>query len=745
MTITNSKASFSIGQAMNRTDGPAKVQGQATYAAEHQLDAKPLIGWVVTSKVASGQIESIDASKAEQSEGVSAVLNYTNSPAQLQFGKPEDEGRFTQSRAMLNDTKIRYFGWPVALVIANTLEQARYAASLVEVKVRADKVTLFTQAEQAQQTPDELDGGLDADASAGDIASALAGSDQSINVTYQTPSQVSAAMEPHACIANYDGTNLTVYTSIQFVATAVEAIATTLNMDKSKVRIICPYVGGGFGSKLGVHAETILACLGAIHMRCPVKVVATRRQVFHLAPHRGNSYQDMRLGVMNSGHLSGIEHKSYMPMARGYAFAEPTGAGARSTYQADAISSTHRVKEVDMPTIDSTRSPGDAIGSLAFESAIDELAKQIDMDPVEFRMLNMPTKHPISGLPFSSHQLKACLQTGAQKFGWQARNQGNKDNDEEWLTGFGVASAIRMNMITPCSVKLELSAAGNINVSTDMTDVGTGTYTILTQIVSDFFSLATDRIQVDLGNSHSPESCGSGGSFGASSCGSATLKACKQLNEKIQRLCFSTTSQDRVILAGQTITLPDSEVNKTRAVQLDSLKQQLGGGTIQTTAHIEPGQGHEDYEQFSYGAHFAKVEVNKTTGEVKLIKQLGVFSAGRILNSKTAASQLKGGMVWGAGYALREELYTDTRDGSFINCDFAEYHLPVNRDIGEVEVHFIEEPDYKACELGSKGIGELGITGAGAAIANAVADATGVRVRSFPITLDKLFPAFEDS
>lgn len=738
MTTINSNGSVLIGQPINRIDGPAKVRGQATYAAEHQLATKPLIGWVVTSQVATGQIDSIDTRRAVQSEGVRAVLDFTNAPSQMEYGQPEEEGRFTQSRAMLNDNKIRYFGWPVALVIAKTLEQARYAASLIDVKVSSTEPALFTEAEQAQQTPNQLDGGLDADASVRDISNALEGAEQTLNMTYQTPSQVSAAMEPHACIADYDGSSLTVYMSVQFVATAVQAIATTLNMNKKNINVISPFVGGGFGSKLGVHPETILACLGAIHMHRPVKVVATRRQVFNLAPHRGNSYQNIRLGVMQTGKLVAIDHKSYMPMARNYSFAEATGAGARSTYQADAISSAHRVKQVDMPTIDSTRSPGDAIGSLAFESAIDELATQLNMDPVQFRIMNMPTKHPVSGLPFSSHQLEACLETGAEKFDWNVRK---KNSNDEVLSGYGVACAIRLNAIAPCSVKMELTNTGNINVATDMTDIGTGTYTILTQIISDFFALAIDRINVDLGNSNSPQSCGSGGSFGASSCGSATLKACRQLNEKIQQLYFSKTTEEHVTFDKKRIILLSSNGRDSESVQLESIKATLTGGIVDTTAHIEPGKEHDDYEQFSYGAHFAKVEVNRITGEVKLLRQLGIFSAGRILNAKTAASQLKGGMVWGAGYALREEIYSDHRDGSFVNCDFAEYHLPVNRDIGEVEVHFIEEPDYKACELGSKGIGELGITGAGAAIANAVANATGIRVRSFPITLDKLFPA----
>lgn len=708
----NQHARVSIGDTLNRTDGPKKVTGQAHYAAERIGDKQPLIAWVVESPVAYGKVENVDISGALSTDGVHAVLNAENSLPQRPFGEPEDEGRFTQSRALLNSPEIRYHGFPVALVIADTIEIARYAASLVKISYNRGEPALLHEFDQAEETPDSLDGGFDPDVSVEDAQSVFNNAAHTIDAMYTTPSQISAAMEPHACIADYDGTTLTVKMSVQIVASAVEALANTLKLDKDNVHISSPFVGGGFGSKLGVHNDAVLASLGAMHVKRPVKLALSRRQVFRQTPHRGNSWQRIALGAQHEGRLAAVIHQSAMPMARGYEFAEAPGAGARVTYQFDALKSTHRVKTCDVATIDSTRAPGDAIGSLAFECAVDELADKIGMDPLQFRINNMPDKEPFSGKPFSSFHLKQCLEQGAEEFGW--RNAKNKGHSH-LRRGQGVASAIRLNMITPCEADVVLSRNGDVLVETDMTDIGTGTYTILAQIVCETLDVPLSRVTVNLGDSRSPASCGSGGSFGASSAGMAVLKACQALKKK----------------AGSIDSPPAEAFDKNNE--------------IRAHAAIEAPEGHDKYAQYSTGAHFAEVEVNTVTGEVRLIRQHGVFSAGRILNHKTAASQLQGGMIWGAGYALMEQLHQNHDDGSFANPDFADYHIPTHRDIAELSLSFIEEPDYEACELGSKGIGELGICGAGAAIANAVFDACGVRVRDFPLTPDKVLKGLLDN
>ena len=727
----------SVGQPLDRVDGPLKVTGQATYAAEHSFPEHPLVGCIVEAKIPAGRVAGFDTRAAEASTGVVAVLTYENSPPQNPFGSPEDEGRFTQSRAMLCGDRVRYHGFPIALVIADTLANARHAAELIGVTYEATEAVIEAGME-ADEVPAELDGGSEADASHGDFDQAYGESEVTLDVTYTTPNQAAAAMEPHAAIADFDGDRLQVYMSVQLVGPSVKALANTLKLDPSKVHVISPYIGGGFGSKLGVHNETVLACLGALHLQRPVKVVQSRRNVFHNAPHRGNSVQRIRLGATAAGKLRAIGHESFMPKARDYDFAEPTGASARTSYAADAVMSRHRVKSVDMPLFDSCRAPGHAIGSLAFESAIDEMAGRCNMDPLEFRLKNMPDNDPVTGQPFASHDLGGCLREGAEKFGWHERPQqpGTRTEGRK-LVGYGVASTVRVNSIQPSKTTIRLAPDGILTAWADMTDIGTGTYTILTQIAASGLGLPADRVIIKLGDSDYPPSSGSGGSFGAGSSGSALQDACEKMRARlldIAKARFGLSHQDT-----DEARFEDGAIYwGGQKLDLIELVRKAGNEPIEVEGSVEPGEAQEKYSQHSFGAQFAEVHVDRDTGEVKIQRILGVFSAGRILNHKTAHSQLLGGMVWGLSYALLEELMLDNRYGAFMNRDLAEYHIPVNRDIPPIDIHFREEPDLRSNPLGSKGIGELSICGAGAAVANAVYNATGIRVREFPITLDKI-------
>ena len=735
-----------LGKPISRVDGILKVTGQARYAAEQQFDEKPLIGWLVSSDTAIGEITQLSTDKAESAEGVHAVLTYKNAGPLKPFSKPASESRFTQSRAVLNEPHIRHFGAPVALVIADTLEQARYAASLVEYTIDAGTPDLLLSPDQATTVPDSLDGGFEADVESGN-------SDHdknavSVDADYTTPSQISAAMEPHATIANFDGDKLTVYTSVQIIASAVEALAVTFELDAENIEVRSPFIGGGFGSKLGLHYDAVLACLGARYLKRPVKVVLSRRQVFYNSPHRGNSFQSMQLSCNREGLLGDITHHSAMPRAKGYEFAEATGAGARVTYRAEHIKSTHRIKDADIPLIDSTRSPGDAIGSLAFESAIDELALKAGIDPLTFRLKNLPQVHPVSGKRFTTHRLGDCLQEGAQKFGWQHKAAPKKGK----VIGHGVASAMRMNVLVPSAASISIDSAGKLVVRSDMTDIGTGSYTILAQIAAGAFHTQVDNVDVQLGDSSLPTSCGSGGSFGAASTGSALMKACELLKQSLKKALEKKlpNSIGELALEGDTLVVYVQDTHTSSEIESSKLDTHTEPQRFLLSELIdesefpltEIGEVSEDDtaedEQYSCGAHFAEVEVDTHTGEVRLKRQYGIFSAGKILNEKTASSQIKGGMVWGAGYALTEAIHYHTDSASFINPDFGEYHIAVNRDIADVALDFLETPDYEASPIGAKGIGELGITGAGAAIVNAIADATGVRVREFPITMDKV-------
>lgn len=728
---------YAIGQPIDRVDGPLKVTGKAPYAAEHTLSQTPLVGWIVEATIPAGRISHLDTSAAESSPGVVSVLTHRNAPPQTPPGQPEDEGRFTQSRAMLSDDRVRYHGYPVALVIADTLANARHAAQLVITRYDTDDA-LTTAGEEADEVPEELDGGMEPDLSVGDFESTFSQSEQTLEVTYTTPNQAAAAMEPHAAIADFDGERLTAYLSVQLVGPAVEALANTLKLDPDRIRVVSPYIGGGFGSKLGVHNEATLACLGALALKRPVRVVQHRRHVFHNAPHRGNSIQRIRLGASSDGGLQAVSHESFMPKAKGYEFAEPTGASARNTYRTDALLSTHRVKSIDMAVTDSCRAPGHAIGSLAFESAIDELAYQCRQDPLDFRLANMPDSDPGTGQPFASHDLAQCLREGAEKFGWQHR----KTEPGSWrqgrtLVGYGLASTIRMNVVVPSETRIRLDSKGMLTAWADMTDIGTGTYTILTQIAADTMGLPVDKVSIELGDSNYPSSSGSGGSFGAGSSGSALKDACEAMRNQLldiaeaQGLGEGRCRKEAQFRQGRLTWGKD-------AIAYTELLERAGHSALEADGKIEPGEDHDNCSQHSYGAQFAEVHVDGDTGEIRVKRLLGVFSAGRILNRKTARSQLLGGMVWGLSYALMEDLMLDPRYGTFMNRDLAEYHLPVNRDMPVFDIHFREEPDPKSNPLGSKGIGELSICGAGAAVANAVYHATGVRVRDFPITLDKV-------
>jgi xanthine dehydrogenase YagR molybdenum-binding subunit len=639
---------------------------------------------------------------------------------------------------MLFDERIRYHGFPVALVIADTLANARHAGRLIDISYEPEDATTTMVGVEADEVPDELDGGMEPDVFKGDFEQAYNNAEMTLDVTYTTPHQAAAAMEPHAAIADFDGEQLVVYMSVQLIGPSVKALANTLKFDPDKIRVLSPYIGGGFGSKLGVHNETVLACLGALHLKRPVKVVQHRRHVFHNAPHRGSSVQRIQLGASRDGKLQAIGHESFMPMAKGYDFAEPTGASARTTYRTDALKSTHRVRSVDMPLADSCRAPGHAIGSLAFESAIDEMAYKCSQDPLAFRLANMPDKDPGTGQPFASHDLAECLREGAENFGWQSREQQPASLSlGRQLIGFCVASTIRVNMLVPSKTRIRLSADGTLTAWADMTDIGTGTYTILTQIAAEAMGLPAQKVHIKLGDSRYPKSSGSGGSFGAASSGSALQDACENMRARLLELAreqgeAGDEPDDNARLENGQLIWGD------KTLPLSGLIEKSGAGYLETEGKVEPGEDHENYSQHSYGAQFAEVHVDRDTGEVRVKRLLGVFSAGRILNHKTARSQLLGGMVWGLSYALLEELMLDDRYGTFMNRDLAEYHLPVNRDMPAVEIHFREEPDPRSNRLGSKGIGELSICGAGAAIANAVYHATGIRVRDFPITLDKI-------
>ncbi|WP_326607124.1 xanthine dehydrogenase family protein molybdopterin-binding subunit [Streptomyces sp. NBC_01799] len=734
-----------IGQALSRVDGPLKVAGRATYAYENWGAGQPLYGFIVGATIGKGRITRIDTESAESAPGVKMVMTHHNAPEQ---GVRDESIPFEYWRAqpVLTGPDIHYYGEPVALVVATTLEQARAAADLVEVEYTGGRGRFnFAEQEDEVYIPKVVNAGLPTDTAVGDFDAGFDSAAVKVDQQYTTPYELSMPMEPHACLVEPRDEDLVVYVSCQIVDAARASVAGTLRIDPERVHIVTPFVGGGFGSKLGIHSETILAALAARDLRQPVKVAMTRQQIFQLVGNRPTSRQRVRLGAEQDGQLTAIAHDVTMHTNPDVEYAEQTAATTRSLYAAPHRLTSHRLAPLDLPPGSDVRAPGEAPGMLAVESAMDELAHALGMDPVELRILNEPTVDPERDVPYSDRHLVDCLREGARRFGWEHRPATPASvRDGRWLVGYGMSAAIRGHFQGPTAVRVRLEADGTAVVQTDMTDLGTGTYTVLTQVAAEGLGLPPDRVRIELGRSDFPTSWGSGGSWGATNSSNAVHGACMTLREQLLAAARGDTrsplhgldpadavfSDGNVVVGGASEALTDIVArNHPEGVEAE-------GGT----RFMGDDPNYTDYSINTYGAHFAEVGVDADTAEIRLRRMLGVFSVGRVLNAKTARSQLIGGMIWGTGAALEEEAVVDLRSGAFVNRDLAQYLVPVHADIPDVDAVILDGYDDKANVLGAKGVGELGICGAGASVANAVFNATGVRVRDFPITIEKVLP-----
>ena len=739
-----------VGQPLDRVDGRLKVTGAATYAYEVKPSRPPAYGFILPATIAKGRIRAIDARAAERAAGVLHVMTHRNAPEQPGFGpaRPERDlpGRFARARPFLGNDRVRFWGEPVAFVVAETFEAARNAAALVRVEYEAEPQATGLQANLGQAyKPATIFGGRPTDTASGDFDAAFASAPVTVDATYQMPYQAHNAMEPHAAVAEWDGSRLTVHTSTQAVADTRAAIAATLQLPIEGVRVVSPFIGGGFGGKLGVQAETILAALAARELRRPVKAAQTRQQMFHTVGHRPANMQTVKLAATPDGRLTGISHDAVLQSSPFDEFPEQIAVSTRALYAAPNRSTRHRLVRLDMQSGDAMRAPGEAPGLLALESAMDELAFTLGMDPIELRIANEPTLDPERGVPFSSRNLVRCLREGAARFGWAQRpaTPGSR-REGRWLVGYGMSAAIRANYIAKTEATATLDRTGTVTVRTDMTDIGTGTYTILTQIAADELGLPLGRIVVQLADSRFPRSPGSGGSWGAASAGSAVKDACAKLRAVILDKARSSQASP---LAGADMaeaTIRDGIVTAgDRSADFRAMAAAVAGDGLEVQGQVGGMADNPAYRQFSqhgFGAHFAEVRVDADTGEIRLRRMLGAFAVGKVLNPKTARSQMIGGMIWGVSSALHESAVIDARFGQFVNRDLAEYHLPVHADVPDVDAFFVPEDDNKGNVLGIKGIGELGICGSGAAVGNAVFNATAVRIRHFPITLDQLLP-----
>jgi xanthine dehydrogenase YagR molybdenum-binding subunit len=698
-----------IGQGINRIDGLLKVTGTATYATDYKLE-NTAYAVLFKSTIAAGTIKLIDTIDAEKSAGVLAVITHKNAP------KLNEKGGI-RGGALLQSSSIEFFGQNIGLVVAETFEQARHAAALI--KVAYDKTTPVVDfdkhAKDAVSPKDNMD------AVRGDVETAYNNASHKLEAVYETPIEHHNPMEPHATIAFWEGEKLTLYNGSQIINGAQGAAAATLDIKPADVRIVSPHIGGGFGSKGGQWANLVLAAVAAKMVNRPVKLALTRQQMFNSVGLRQRNRQKIRLAASDDGKLSVLVHETTTHAAIKNEFVEPCGDCSRVMYEVPNSHISYRVVPMNIILPTYTRGPGKSTGSFALESAIDEMAYQLKMDPIEFRIKNEPAKDPSNGKPFSSRTTVQCLQDGAKAFGWEKRKIEPRQNEQgDWLVGYGVAAGTYPARQRDSSAIVKLSRQGKevkAIIELAASDLGTGTHTIVAQTAADALGLPVKNITVKIGDSALPPAAGSVGSVGAASFANAVNDACEKITTEL------------ILRSGKQFVIRPTA---TEVMIIDNI------AAFETRADAKPPADVNNYSIHSFNANFAEVWVNKYTGMIKVPRFLAVTGAGKILNPKTARSQIIGGVVWGIGMALTEESIVDPRWGNFVTRSFADYHVPSNLDIGEIETIFIDEIDTKPNKLGVKGIGEVGIVGVAGAVANAIFNATGKRVRDLPVTPDKL-------
>ncbi len=711
-----------IGKPTDRIDGPRKTTGTARYAYERHAEVPgAAYGCVIGAGIAKGRIASMDLRAARAAPGVLAIVTARNAG---KLGK----GNFNTAK-LLGGPEIDHYHQAVAVVVAQTFEQARAAAQLVRIDYTKAPGRFDLAAEMGSaQMPEPNPFSGQPETRTGDFAGAFAAAPVQLDATYTTPDESHAMMEPHASIAEWKGDKLTVWTSNQMIAWGVGDVAKTLGIPKENVRLVSPFVGGGFGGKLFVRADAVLAALGARAAGRPVKVALQRPLMANNTTHRPATIQRIRIGASRDGRITAIAHEGWSGDLPG-GQAETAVNQTRLLYAGANRLTTTRLAVLDLPEGNAMRAPGEAPGMMALEIAMDEMAEKVGLDPVEFRIRNDTQVDPEKpGRPFSQRRLNECLRIGAERFGWNQRSAAPaQQRDGRWLVGMGVAAAFRNNLLTKSAARVRLDDHGIVTVETDMTDIGTGSYTIIAQTAAETMGLPLERVQVRLGDSAYPESAGSGGQWGANNSTSGVYAACMKLREAVAaRLGFDAAQaefSDGMVRAG------GREVPLAQAAGAEGLAAEDG---------IEYGDLDKKYQQSTFGAHFVEVGVDAMTGEIRVRRMLAVCAAGRILNPKSARSQVIGAMTMGVGGALMEELALDKRHGFFVNHDLAGYEVPVHADIPHQEVIFLDETDPISSPMKAKGVGELGMCGVAGAVANAVYNATGVRVRNYPITLDNL-------
>ncbi|MEU3933804.1 xanthine dehydrogenase family protein molybdopterin-binding subunit [Streptomyces sp. NPDC029044] len=693
----------SVGAPAERREGREKVSGTARYAGEFHAPGRAQ-AWPVPAGVARGRVTGVDTAAALAVPGVIAVLTHENAP---RLAEPDDP-----TLALLQNARVPHRGWFVALVVGETLEAARAGAAAVRVTYDTEEhdVTL-TASHPGVYVPEEANGGHPAVREQGDPDGALGAADVRVDVAYRVPPLHNHPMEPHTSTARWEDGRLTVHTSSQGTGTVRAVLAGLFGLSKDRIVVTAEHVGGGFGSKGTPRPDVVLAAMAARETGRPVTVALPRRYLPAVVGHRAPTLHRLRLGADAQGRLASLTHEVTTHTSRIKEFVEQAAVPARVMYAAPHSRTVHRVAALDVPSPSWMRAPGEAPGMYALESAMDELATELGMDPVELRVRNEPDVEPDSGRPFSSRQLVECLREGARRFGWAGRDPRPAVRREgPLLLGTGVAAATYPVMVGPSTATARALPDGSFLVRINATDIGTGARTVLAQVGADALGVPLERVRIEVGSTELPSAPLAGGSSGTASWGWAVHDACAGLARR---------------LAGHVGPLPEQG--------LDHRADTTGAADAES-----------DFARHAFGAHFAEVAVDTVTGEVRVGRLLGVYAAGRILNARTARSQFVGGMTMGLGMALTEGSTMDAAFGDFTESDLASYHVPVHADVAGIEAHWLDEEDSRLNPMGSKGIGEIGIVGTAAAIGNAVHHATGVRLRELPLTPDRVLTGLLD-
>ncbi|MGR4877687.1 xanthine dehydrogenase family protein molybdopterin-binding subunit [Pseudoxanthomonas sp. LARHCG66] len=723
-----------LGKETPRVDGMAKVTGKAKYAAEFQIPHLTY-GFIVLSTIAKGRITQIDTRAAEASAGVIKVFTHLNAG---KLGKPPAADASPTWAWPLQSDQVFFNGQPIALVVAETYEQARHAARLVQVSYQAQphETNVATLLDRAKPAPQEAP-------PRGNPQAAMQAASVKVQSEYRIPIEHHNPMEPHAAIAFWEGDQLTIFDKTQNVYGVQQHLSQGLGVPTGNIRVVSPFVGGAFGASLKPNYYPSLTALAARELKRPVKVVFTRAQMFTGHGYRPETIQKVALGAAPDGKLQAIIHEAFHNTSSFESFSDNTTGFLKQVYACPNLHAPLKIAATDLATPTWMRAPGAVSGMFALESAMDELAYALKIDPLELRLINYAEVDPESGKPFSSKALRECYRLGAEKFGWSKRNPEPRSmRDGNLLVGWGMASSVWGAMQMPASARVTYRADGTASVASATSDIGPGTYTVMTMIAAEFLGLTLEKVKFELGDTDQPRAPAQGGSWTTSSVGSAVRGAALTITEKLLSLANQDAGSP---LRGASIDEVEMFENRlrlksdaARSIDIAAIMQRAGTQELTEVYDSKPSPEREKYASLAHGAQFVEVKVDPELGTVRVSRVIEITACGKILNPLASHSQEIGGVVWGIGMALEEATEIDHRYGRIMNASLQHYHVPVNADIHAIETIFVEEDDTVVNPLGVKGMGELGMVGIPAAIANAVYHATGKRIRDLPITPDKL-------